>query len=322
MNSIGDQSIDSQATDLKYALVTPARNEEAFIEQTIRSVIAQSVTPVRWVIVSDGSTDRTNDIVNSYARSYEWIELLALPERSGRHFGAKARAFGEGYARLRGLRYDIIGNVDADISFGPNYIHRLLTEFVRDPALGVAGSPFREGTAQYDIRFSRKDHVSGACQLFRRQCFEMIGGYVPQRIGGIDVIAVISARMKGWRTETFADQFCTHHRPMGSANDRFVTRLFKSGHGDYCLGVHPIWQISRCIYQMSRRPYIVGGGLLLSGYAWAFLTRAHKPVSEEFVRFRKQEQMEWLATYVKQWLRVQTGPTDDVTRRGVREQIR
>jgi len=286
---------------LSYVLITPARNEAELIEPTIQSVVGQSIAPARWIIVSDGSTDGTNEIVLRYARVHPWIELLALPDRTERHFGAKARAFNEAARRMQGAAYDVIGNLDADITFAPDFIERLLARFAADPQLGVAGSPYREGTVQYDTRFSRPDHVSGACQLFRRECFDAIGGYVPQRIGGIDVVAVVSARMHGWKTQTFTDQFCVHHRPMGSANDPFVRRYFKSGHGDFCLGVHPAWQFARSIYQMTRKPFVVAGALLLAGYAWAMVTNAPKPVAAEFVRFRRNEQVRWLVAYARRW---------------------
>lgn len=293
---------------LSYVLITPARNEAALIEQTIHAVVSQSVVPTRWVIVSDGSTDGTNEIVARHARLRPWIELLALPERTERHFGAKARAFNQAAQRLRDLHYDVIGNLDADITFERDFIERLLARFAADPRLGVAGSPYREGTVQYDARFSRPDHVSGACQLFRRACFEAIGGYVPQRVGGIDVVAVVSARMHGWRTQTFTDQCCVHHRPMGTVNDKFVARFFKSGHGDYCLGVHPAWQLSRSLYQMTRKPFVFAGALLLAGYAWAMVTGAAKPVSDEFVRFRRNEQLQWLTAYLKRWVGLEKRP--------------
>jgi glycosyltransferase involved in cell wall biosynthesis len=288
----------------RYVLITPARNEAAFIEQTIQSVILQTTLPVRWVIVSDGSTDGTNDIVRKYTTRYEWIELVVQPERTERHFAGKVHAFNAGYERVQDLQFDIIGNLDADITFDPPYMQFLLKQFAQNSALGVAGSPFREGDTQYDYRFSRKEHVSGACQLFRRQCFQAIGGYRPQRMGGIDVVAVVSARMKGWKTETFPEQFCVHRRTMGSANDRVVRRFFKSGYGDYCLGVHPLWQVCRSMYQMRAEHLIVSGPLLMAGYAWAFLSRAPKPVSPEFVRFRGQEQMRWLSEYFKTWIGV------------------
>jgi hypothetical protein len=178
----------------------------------------------------------------------------------------------------------------------------LLRKFAQNPELGVGGTPFREGTVQYDYRFSRKEHVSGACQLFRRECFESIGGYVPLKAGAIDLVAVVTARMKGWKTETFTDKVCFHHRRMGTGKDRILMATFKSGYGDYPMGVHPVWQLFRSVYQMSRKPIIFGGIVLMLGYLWAMLTRAHKPVSMEFVNFRRKEQMQWLNEYFKKVL--------------------
>jgi hypothetical protein len=198
------------------------------------------------------------------------------------------------------LSYDVIGSLDGDISFDdPEYFAFLLRKFQENSQLGVAGTPYREGDVQYDYRFSRKEHVSGACQLFRRECFESIGGYVPIKAGAIDLVAVVTARMKGWTTETFVEKFCVHHRAMGTAEQGVVAATFKSGYGDYRMGVDPFWQLFRSIYQMSRKPMFLGGALLLAGYTWAMLTSAKKPVSGEFVRFRRAEQKRWLRGYFK-----------------------
>jgi len=286
-----------------YVLITPARNEEAFIEQTVKSVIAQTVLPVRWVIVSDGSTDGTDEIVRKYAEEYPWIELVRMPDRAERNFAGKVHAFNAGYEKVKDLKYKIIGSLDADISFDdPEYFDFLLKKFVQNPKLGVAGTPFREGTVQYDYRFSRKEHVSGACQLFRRECFESIGGYVPMRAGAIDLTAVVTARMKGWKTETFTDKICVHHRRMGTAKTHILVATFKSGYGDYPMGVHPVWQLFRGVYQMSRKPIILGGLMLMAGYLWAMLKRAQTPVPMEFVHFRRKEQMQWLKGYFRKAL--------------------
>jgi poly-beta-1,6-N-acetyl-D-glucosamine synthase len=286
---------------LSYVLITPARNEEAFIEQTVRSVIGQTVLPRRWVVVSDGSTDGTNEIVRKYASQHRWMELVILPARTERHFAGKVHAFNAGYERVRSLQYEILGSLDADVTFDCDYFEFLLDRFAGDPELGLAGTPFREGTVQYDYRFSRKEHVSGACQLFRRECFESIGGYVPLNGGGIDLVAVVTARMRNWKTETFTEKFCVHHRPMGSAKHRIVEATFKSGYGDYLLGVHPLWQLFRSAYQMSRKPVLLGGAVLWAGYMWAMLKRPQRQVTREFVRFRRKEQKRWLKEYFRKW---------------------
>jgi len=120
---------------LKYVLVTPARNEEAFIEGTIRSVIAQSILPAKWIIVSDGSTDRTDDIVKQYAIQHDWIELVRMPEHRDRQFAAKANCFKAGYDRLKSLEFDLIGNLDADITFEPDYYAFLWESLRKTPNL-------------------------------------------------------------------------------------------------------------------------------------------------------------------------------------------
>ena len=280
--------------ELTYVLITPARNEEGFIEETMRSVISQTVPPRKWVIVSDGSTDRTDEIVTKYLADYPWIELMRMPERRDRHFGAKAECVNAGYRRVRSEDFAIIGNLDADITFDKNYFAFLLAKFVADPKLGVAGTPFVEAATSYDFRFTTVEHVSGACQLFRRQCFEEIGGYVPLKGGGIDWIAVTTARMKGWKTRTFVGKSCHHHRPMGTASAGRLMANFNLGNQDYYLGGHPAWQLFRACYQMGRKPYLLGGLFLLAGYGWAWIAHVPRPVSPELVRFHQREQMQRL----------------------------
>jgi poly-beta-1,6-N-acetyl-D-glucosamine synthase len=281
----------------RYVLITPARNEEAFIELTLKSVVSQTVKPLRWVIVSDGSTDRTDELVSRYLGDNPWIELVKRPQRQERHFAGKVRAFEAGYERLKGLDFDIIGNLDADISFEPNYFEFLLAKFRENPRLGVGGTPFREGTHQYDYRYSSVEHVSGACQLFRRDCFADVGGYIPVKIGGVDLVAVITARMKGWQTRSFPEKVCLHHRKMGTGTHKNLAVSFKGGKGDYMLGGAPLWEVFRCIYQMKNRPWIIGGALRLAGFYWAMASGLEKCVCPEFVAFRRREQMQRLRAF-------------------------
>ena len=193
---------------MKYVLITPAHNEEAFIERTLTSMVAQTQLPERWVIVDDGSTDRTAQIVEGYASRYQWIELFRVPERIDRSFAGKVHAFNAGLERIRSLEFDVIGNLDADLSFDPEYLGFLIGKFAEDPRLGVAGTPFTEDDGYDTARdsFEGENHVAGGCQLFRRQCFEEVGGYIPNRGGGIDWIAVTTARMKEWKTRSFPEK--------------------------------------------------------------------------------------------------------------------
>jgi glycosyltransferase involved in cell wall biosynthesis len=287
---------------LAYVLITPARNEEEFIEQTIRSIISQTVLPRRWVIVSDGSTDRTDAIVESYLADHAWIRLVRMPARTERHFAGKAGAFKAGYETVADLEYDIIGNLDADVSFEPDYIEYLISKFSENPKLGVAGTNRWEGLLVYDYRFSSVEDVAGACQLFRHECYDDIGGYQPVKGGGIDALAVFTARMKGWETRTFTDKYLIHHRPQGTASGRRWMVHFHDGRRDYMLGGHPLWQVFRAVYRMRRRPYIVGGVLLFAGYIWSMITRIERPASEDLIRFRRQEQMSRLKKLCGHWL--------------------
>ena len=289
---------ERRAADHTYVLITAARNEARFIELTIKSVVGQTVQPAKWVIVSDGSTDGTDEIVSRYATEHEWIDLIRMPERTERHFCGKVQAFNAGYARMKDLKYDVIGSLDGDISLDDaDYLSFLLSKLAEDPTLGLVGTPYRDG-ATYDERFVNTEYVAGACQLFRRECFEEIGGYVPVKEGGVDDIAVITARMKGWKTRTFTDKRCLHHRAHGSAEHSALMVKFRDGALEYALGGHPVWGLLRTVHQMTRRPFVIGGLMLLAGYVSAMVRRVQRPVSRKLIAFHRREQMRRLRNYL------------------------
>ena len=285
----------TQTGRLKYALVTAARNEEALIEQTILSVVAQTIRPVKWVIVSDGSTDGTDEIVNRHAREHDWIKLLRMPEHRDRQFAAKANCVNAGYAGLEGTDYGIIGNLDADVTFEPDFFEFLLGKFAAMPRLGVAGTPYVEDATKQDShayahRFAQLEHVSGMCQLFRRECFEQVGGYVPIKGGAIDWVAVTTARMKGWQTQTFTEKSYFHHRKMGTGTHSALGTRFHYGRKAYYVGGHPLWEVLRGIFQMRERPWVLGGLCFLCGFGWAAVKRMERPISSELIAFHRAEQ--------------------------------
>jgi hypothetical protein len=279
--------------NLRYVLITPSRNEACFIEKTLESVVHQTIVPLKWVIVNDGSTDATREIVGKYLTCYNWIELVNRPVRKERHFAAKVEAFNAGLERVKQLPYEIIANLDADVSLDPDHFEFLLSKFSQDNHLGVAGTVFHEPSGYNSATDSFEGHtyVSGQCQVFRRQCFEEIGGYVPSKVGGIDWMAVKTARMIGWNTRSFGEKFFLHHRRLGTAERGIVASNFAYGKKDYILGGHPLWQIFRCSYRLTQRPYVVGGVALFAGYLGAFLSRAERPVSPELMKFHRGEQM-------------------------------
>jgi glycosyltransferase involved in cell wall biosynthesis len=263
-----------------------------FIEKTIQSVIHQTILPERWVIVNDGSTDATAERVRPYLADNPWIELVDLPVRAERHFAAKVTAFNAGQERLKGLNYRIIGNLDADISFDSDHFEFLLNAFSKDPRLGVAGTPFREdGYSSEKDSFEGQNHVAGQCQIFRKECFEEIGGYRPNKAGGIDWMAVTTARMMGWKTRSFPEKSFFHHRHLGTAERGRLASSFSYGEKDYYLGGHPFWEFFRVGYRMMKRPYLVDGAAMGLGYIWASIRRTKRPVTKELMKFHRGEQM-------------------------------
>jgi biofilm PGA synthesis N-glycosyltransferase PgaC len=279
-------------TNLSYVLITPCRNEARFIEETLKSVVAQTVLPLKWVIVNDGSTDTTAEIVAKYAAQHSWVELVNCPPRKERHFAGKVGAFNAGLERVKQLPYKIVGNLDGDVTLDSDHFSFLLTKFSEENRLGVAGTVFREpgGYNSGTDSFEGQTYVSGQCQIFRRQCFEEIGGYVPSKAGGIDWMAVTTARMVGWKTRSFREKSFLHHRPLGTAERGLTASAFAYGKKDYILGGHPLWEMFRSVYRMTKPPYVIGGIALFAGYVTSLLSRAERPVSPELMRFHRSEQ--------------------------------
>jgi len=280
---------------MRYVLITPAKNEKRFIAKTLDSMVTQTLLPERWVIVDDGSTDNTAEIVESYARRYPWIELIRREPLPHRDFAGKVHAFNAGLARVQQLvEFEVIGNLDADLSFDPGYLEFLIEKFAEDPRLGVAGTPFTEdgGYDSAKDSFEGENHVPGGCQLFRRHCFEAVGGFCSNPAGGVDWIAVTTARMKGWRTRSFPEKRFHHYRPLGTAAKSSVAASFSYGEKDYYLGGSPIWQLFRVAFRATKRP--IAGLALLFGYCWGAIRRTERPVSNELMRFHRREQMKKL----------------------------
>src|SRR6266480_69497 len=284
-----------------YVLITPARNEEEFIEKTLKSVAHQTYLPLKWVIVNDGSTDCTPSRIDPYLSKYDWIELVNLPMRRERNFAAKVHAFNAGQEKVKNLNYEIIGNLDSDVSLDPDHFEFLLNRFKEYPRLGVAGTVFREESGYNSETDSLEGqlHVSGQCQLFRRQCFADVGGYFANKAGGIDWIAVTTARMKGWKTRSFREKSFFHHRHLGTAERSAIAAAFSYGEKDYYLGGHPVWQFFRVTYRMVKPPYVVEGLALGLGYGWAAVRRAKRPISKELMAFHRREQMRKLRAILK-----------------------
>ena len=287
-------------TNLKYLLIIPARNEADYIGLTLQSVVAQTVRPERVVVVSDGSTDGTDEIVSKFADKHDYIELYRMPERETRDFGGKAYNVNHAYDRLKDLEHDLVVSLDADITFEPDYFEFVISKFEAHPKLGIGGTPFSEDGKVYNYRFASTEHVSGACQVFRRECFVQMKGYTQVKGGGLDVIACLTARYNGWETQTFTEKASVHHRPMGSANFKnpFLNNM-QLGERQYCLGFHPLWQLMRATYQMTKRPFLLAGLGLGAGYFWAMLRRVQRPIGVELVKYQRKDQMRRLKGFLR-----------------------
>lgn len=275
----------------RYVLVTAAYNEEAFIENTIKAVISQTLLPKRWVIVSDTSVDDTDKIVKEYAERYNFIELIRTEKNHARNFASKVYALNAGLERLKGDDYEFIGNLDADISFEEPYFSRLIGEFDRDSGLGLAGGfIYEKNNGRFTTRTNNSVRsVAGAVQMFRRECFESVGGILALKYGGEDWCAEVMARMKGWRVRAFPELRVFHHKPTG-AGAGVLRYWFHQGFMDYSLGSHPIFVIIKCLRRLRTKPYFKGALARLAGFVCANYRREKRSVSTEFVDYLRKEQ--------------------------------
>lgn len=291
---------------MKYVLITAARNESKYIEHTLRSVSSQTHPPERWVIVDDGSTDETPEIVERYAAQHPWITLFRRPQRADRSFAGKAHAVNAGLEQVGNTDFEVLGNLDADVSFEPDYLGYVVEKFAEDGRLGVAGTPFTEVGGYDSARdsFEGQNYVAGPCQLFRRSCWNDIGGYVPNKAGGVDWIAVMTARMKGWKVWSFPEKRFHHHRSMGTAQRSPLSSAYSYGEKDYYLGNSPLWEMFRCSYRMVKRPFLLGGFALLAGFLSAALRRIPRAISPELMRYHRADQMKKLKAVFRSVLRL------------------
>jgi glycosyltransferase involved in cell wall biosynthesis len=280
---------------VRYVLITPARNEEAIIGKTIQSVISQTILPRVWVIVSDGSADHTNEIIKRYTDNYDFIRLLCREADTNRNFASKVYAIREGVEQLNGIEYDFIGNLDADITIGPEYYESLFEIFEDNPNLGIAGGlcfEIHNGKWFRQLTNIAKS-VGGYVQMFRRECYEDIGGYLPLQKGGEDAVAEVLARNHGWEVKTFPQLEVFHHRETGTEGKSFYSARIDLGAYRYSLGYTLWFEIARCLSRM-RKSYILAELLTLWGYILAFLRRDKIVVPENILKIMRQEQIDRL----------------------------
>jgi glycosyltransferase involved in cell wall biosynthesis len=284
-------SIDIEAVSDPYVLITAAYNEGDYIGDTIEAVVSQTVRPIRWVIVSDGSVDCTDDVVQSYAQKHSFIHFLRRERDAAQSFASKVFAVRAGLKCLSGYTYNFIGNLDADITFPPSYFSDLISVFHKNSLLGISGGRLLERVrGEFAPRgFGVLTSVPGAIQMFRRECYEDIGGFIPIEYGGEDWHAEVSARMRGWEVQTVPELLAYHHRTTGGATGK-LRYLYRQGFMDYALGCHPVFEAARVLRRIPRAPYVVGAAARWTGFVLAHF-KNERVVSSEFMHFLRNEQM-------------------------------
>jgi biofilm PGA synthesis N-glycosyltransferase PgaC len=277
---------------IEYVLITPAKNEQVIIGRTIEAVVSQTRKPKVWVIVDDGSTDCTRDIIDAAARVHKFIRPIYGAGSKQRNFGSKAAAFMAGYQVLKSERYDFIGNLDADITYDSGYYERVIEELQTDKSLGIAGGLIYELVGKdWKPQKNSLNSVAGAIQMFRRECYEAIGGYIPIPGGGIDAAAEIMARSLGWGVRSFPELPVFHHRRVSTGRSTVLGTRFAQGNMNYLLGYHPLFQVSSSLSRCMQRPIALGSLATLLGYGWSWLKGEEVLLPEKTVKYLRSEQI-------------------------------
>jgi glycosyltransferase involved in cell wall biosynthesis len=283
-----------------YVLITAARNEEKYIEATIQSVLSQTVMPKKWVIVSDGSTDHTDEIIKKHLDHSNFIEFVRRDPGSNQNsdFASKVFALNAGYERLKNFAYDYIGHLDADITFEPDYYENVLKEFEQNPLLGIAGGYIFEPVQGIFVSrpYNTERSVAGGIQLFRHECYENIGGFIPLQMGGEDTYAEVMARMKGWKVASFKE-IIVHHHKIGSLMRGKIRESFRKGMAGYSLGSHPLFECVKCIRRVGEKPFLIGTFIRMCGFVWPYLTKQKRLLSNDFIAYLRAEQLALLKSF-------------------------
>lgn len=269
---------------MKYIVISPVRDEEKHVQRTLESMARQSVKPVRWIIVDDGSRDRTPEMLDRYEEEVDFVSVVRDRGGQVRQPGAAVvRAFNRGYEAARGLDYDLIVKLDCDLSFEADYFERLLGQFEADPKLGIASGVYFEspdGLTWREVAMPSY-HAAGASKVLRRTCFEQIGGFVPVR--GWDTVDEIRAMARGWRTRHFRELKMKHWKPEGTGIGALRTN-FMHGEVYYRTSGSKAFFLLKVAHRLTCRPLLIGGLALFWGYARTMLGRQERLVTREEAR--------------------------------------
>lgn len=278
------------------AIISPVRDEARFVRKTLDSMLAQTVRPLEWLFVDDGSTDSTRAIIESYADCHPWIRVISRQNRGFRQLGSGViAAFDFGRSQLRSREYRYIAKLDGDMSFPPRYLEVMLEKLESDPQLAaVSGKVFRVEDGNYVEEFIIDEMVAGQFKLYKRSAFEEIGGFTQTILW--DGIDIHRCRMKGYRTLSFhhPEARLIHHRLMGSSDSNVFKGRLRLGRGIWFMGYHPLYAVASSLFRMRERPYIIGGLIMIAGYTIAAIRREPQLEDQQFIRDLRQWQVKRL----------------------------
>lgn len=283
-----------------YVIVSPVRDEAPHLERVIASVVGQTLRPLQWVLVDDGSTDGTGELADRAAREHPWIAAVHRANRGRRlNGGGVVEAFYDGYAVIHHLDWAFLAKLDGDLVLPPDYFEACLEAFARDPRLGIAGGTvYHTADGRQVTEPSPRHHVRGATKIYRRACWEAIGGLV--RAPGWDTLDEVRAWMAGWTTRSFPDVRALHLRPTGSAQGPWANAV-KDGRADYLTGYHPLFMLLKCARRLGQRPPGVVAAGLLWGFASGYLRGVPRPADRATVRFVRHQQLRRLLGQPSLW---------------------
>lgn len=273
-----------------YVVVSPVRDEEAYIRFTLDCMVRQTILPKEWVIVNDGSTDRTGSIIDEYARQYSWIRVVHRVNRGFRKAGGGVvDAFNEGYQTIQSSDWDFVVKLDGDLSFQPDYFEKCFANFASDPRLGVGGGVIcNVVNGIEELEKCPAFHVRGATKIYRRGCWDAIGGFWPAP--GWDTMDEVKASMLGWTTKSFPDLHILHHRYTGTAEGLWAG-LVKNGRANYICGYHPLFMVSKCVLRLVQKPYLIGSAALFYGFITGYLKNVPQVDDPETISYLRRQQL-------------------------------
>lgn len=277
-------------TIIKYVVITPVRDEGAHIEKTIQSMTAQTILPTEWIIVNDGSTDDTGQIIDRYAGKCSWMKVIHRKNRGFRKSGGGVvEAFNEGYCALATSEWDFLVKFDGDLSFNPDYFEQCFKCFFAEPMLGIGG-----GEVYHDIGGSLvleknpRFHVRGATKIYSKACWDALGGLI--LAPGWDTLDEVKANMLGWTTHSFTGLKLIHHKHTGSA-DGIWGGWVKNGRANYISGYHPLFMTVKCIKRAFEKPYLISALGLFYGFITGYLNGVQQVPDQALIRYLRQQQM-------------------------------